>query len=263
MKMSKVMVCGLFTIAVPLSLPGQWQRIGLDQKRGFFTDVPEPHPLSYFTANPFLRDDSDDLCIRCTAEGKVQSGREYSIRTDVRPVGVLAGYHIVDALYYVSLGRNSNPDQAKWKSVLVQTGPDLYREIFHLQAFYTSVSLTPSRIIQSGSERVLATMDRDGGNGGGCWEGYWWFDQAGPHPLDFSRLKAAVEGRLPGNAAFNISCGNLNLNSEQVQSWVQRSDAQCHACDLLGRLTARFRLNGAIAEPGEIVFKSGDPNKAN
>ncbi len=115
-----------------------------------------------------------DLCIRCTPS------LEYSIRTDVRPVGVLAGYHIVDALYYVSPGRNSNSDQVKWKSILVQTGPDLYREIFHLQVFYASVSLTPSRIIQSGSESVLATMDSDGGNGGGCWEGYWWFDQAGP-----------------------------------------------------------------------------------
>jgi hypothetical protein len=237
-------------------LSGQWQRISLDQRRGV-TDVPEPHPLSYFTANPFLRHEGGDLCIRCTPS------LEYSIRTHVRPVGVLAGYHIVDALYYVSPGRNSNSDQVKWKSVLVQTGPDLYREIFHLQVFYASVSLTPSRIIQSGSESVLATMDSDGGNGGGCWEGYWWFDQAGPHPLDFSRLKAAVVGGLPGNTAFNITCGNLNLNSEQVQSSVQRSDARCRACDLLGRVTARFRLNGAIAEPGETVFKSVDPDKAN
>jgi hypothetical protein len=70
-------------------------------------------------------------------------------------------------LYFVNAGG------VTWKSVLVQAGEDSYLEIFHLQAFYPDVTLAPSRIVQSGNEGVLVTMDRDGGNSGGCWEGYW------------------------------------------------------------------------------------------
>ena len=101
-------------------------------------------------------------------------------RSMVKPVGVLAGYRVVDVLYYPSPRPNASVTGATWKSILVQTSTDRYTEIFHLQAFYTTASVEPSRILQSGDEPVLVTMDLDGGNGGHCWEGYWWFDSSGP-----------------------------------------------------------------------------------
>jgi hypothetical protein len=169
----------------------------------------------------------------------------------VKPVGVLAGYRVVDVLYYPSPRANASVTEAKWKSILVQTGTDRYVEIFHLQAFYTTASVEPSRILHSSNEAVLVTMDLDGGNGGGCWEGYWWFDSTGPHPLDFSRLETAIRERLSAahqeDARVQISCSNLNLNSQQVNSGVQKSQAQCQACDRVGKLTARFRLDEALS----------------
>jgi hypothetical protein len=162
-------------------------------------------------------------------------------------------------LYYVNARANPNHDQVKWKSILVRVGPDRYREIFHLQAFYSTVSIARSQIIQSGRERVLATMDSDGGNGGSCWEGYWWFDSLGPHALDFSHLRAAVLSRVPGDSRFGMTCSNLDLQSEQFQSWVQEANAQCHACGNLGEVTAQFRLKGAIIEPVAVSFKPAEP----
>ena len=251
-----------FAAAVPAS--AQWRRVVLSGK-GESVDVPAPHALSYFTANPFLRDDGNEFCEICTPSGKAASSQKYTIRSMVKPVGVLAGYTVVDVLYYPSplALANASVTAAKWKSILVQTGTDRYREIFHLQAFYTTASVEPSRIIQSGNEPVLVTMDLDGGNGGGCWEGYWWFDSTGPHPLDFSRLEAAIRERLSAahqeDARVQISCANLNLKSQQVNSGVQKSHAQCRACDWVGKLTARFRLDGV--QPVAVEFYPENPQQ--
>ncbi len=237
-------------MALPVS--GQWQRVILSGK-GERKDTPQAHSLKYFTADPARRDDGGDL----------GHPNEYSFRAVTKPVGELAGYGILDVLYYIR-GRGSAlqfapGDQVKWKSILVRTGVDRYREIFHLQALYTNVSLAHSRIVQSGNERILATMDSDGGNGGGCWEAYWWFDSAGPHSLDFSRVAAAIKARTPANTVAPISCSHLDPAAQKISSWVQKADAACRACDFVGRATAGFRLDGPIAWPVSIIFEPGDP----
>jgi len=235
-----------------------WQRIVYSGK-GSFTDSPPPHALGYFTANPFLHDEGDDLCADCTPPGRLKSAATYSIRTVVSLVGTLHGYRILDVLYYVARRDSPANDEVKWKSILVQVAPDRYREIFFLSTFYVTVAISPSQIVQSGTEPVLATMDSDGGNGGGCWEGYWWFDSTGPHPLDFSPLAAAIAKRTPPNSRYNLSCSSLNLAASQVQTGVQKADANCHACDWIGQVTARFRLHGPLVTPVEITFDRTDP----
>lgn len=248
----------LLLLVSVLPASGQWERVVMSGK-GINRDVPSPHPLSYFTTNPFLRDDGNDLCVSCTPEGRAKAAEKYSVRAEVKAVGVLAGFRILDLLYYVSSREHPHLDGVKWKFILVQVGPDRYREIFHLQAFYTTVSLSPSRIIQSGSEHVLASMDRDGGNGGGCWEGYWWFDKSGPHALDFSLMKAAISARVPQNSRFEMTCSHLDLKSERIRSAAQDSQAECMACGYLGAVTASFHLDGPILKPGDINFKPEKP----
>ena len=250
--------CFLMGLCLCVPLPGQWQRVVYSGK-GEFKDIPAPHPLSYFIANPFLRDDGDDLCADCTPQGKLNSARRYAIRTEVKPVGTLSGYRVFDALYHVSEQPSADMGQVKWKSILVEVSHDRYREIFHLQAFYTTISIRSSRIIQSGGEKVLATMDSDGGNGGGCWDGYWWFDSTGPHSLDFSELRAAIEKRVPVKTRFNYLCSSLDVKAQQVQSGVQRNDSTCHACDWVGEVTAQFRLKGALVVPLKVIFKAELP----
>jgi len=250
-------------VAVGFPLSAQWQRSVISGK-GEFVDFPGAHPLSYFTADPFLRDDGNEFCTLCTPADKAESARTYAIRSVVKPVGILGGFRIVGVLYYVHARGDAGASAARWKSILVRVAPDTYREIFHLQAFYTTVSLGAARIVQSGAERVLATMDTDGGNGGGCWEGYWWFDDNGPHPLDFSPLEAAIRERLSKlheeNATFQVLCSNLDLSSQQVKAGIQKAHAQCHACDWIGEVTARIRLDGALVKPVAIEFQPTGAN---
>lgn len=248
----------LLTAALCLPANAQWSRTVFSGK-GESQDIPSPHPLNYFTANPFLRDDGNDLCALCTPEGRAKSALKYSIRVVVRPVGTLAGFRILDALYYGGELNHPGSTGINWKSILVRVGPNRYKEIFHLQESGTTRPIEPSSIVSSDGEQVLATMNSDGGNSGGCWDGYWWFDRAGPHRLDFSRVEAAIKNDLPENTRFSIQCSNLDLKSELIRSGVQKSDAQCHACDWIGEVTAKFRLAGPIVEPISVNFKPGDP----
>lgn len=258
MRSPTLLLFALLAVALCLPASAQWSRTVFSGK-GESQDSPPPHPLNYFTANPFLRDDGNDLCVLCTPEDRAKSALRYSIRVVVRPVGTLAGYRILDVLYNGSQLDHPGSAEINWKSILVRVGPNRYKEIFHLQESGTTRPIEPSSIISSGSERVLATMNSDGGNGGGCWDGYWWFDRAGPHSLDFSRVEAAIKRGLPENTRFSIQCSNLDLKSELIRRGVQESDAQCHACDWIGEVTARFRIAGPIVEPTAINFKPADP----
>jgi hypothetical protein len=257
MRTAKTAVVTVMTIALSIPLSAQWRRVVFSGK-GQFVDEPAAHPLSYFTAKPFLRDDGAEFCVSCTPSGKAESARRYVIRPLVKPVGVLAGFRIVDIFYHANTRGTASATGTKWKSILVQVGPDRYKEIFHLQAFYTAASLGPTRILRSGNESVLATMDFDGGSGGGCWDGYWWFDNEGPHPLDFSALEASIRERLSAehaNAAkVQILCGALNLESQEVKSTIQESHAPCRSCGIIGEVMARFRLDGALVVPVAIDF---------
>ncbi len=120
---AKTILVVLFVAAPSIPATAQWQRLVFGGK-GNTMDTPSQHPLSYFTANPFLRDETDDLCGLCTPVGKEKSAQRYLIRTEVKPVGVLAGYRILDVLFYVgSLETNTKLTEVKWKSILVQVGP--------------------------------------------------------------------------------------------------------------------------------------------
>jgi len=166
------LLCALLAVALCPPASAQWSRTVFSGK-GEAQDIPSPHPLNYFTANPFPRDDGNDLCALRTPEGRAKSVLKNSIRVVVRPVGGLAGYRILDILDYGSELNHPGSTEINWKSILVRVGPDRYKEIFHLQESGTTRPIERSSIVSSGSERVLPTMNSDSGNGGGCWDGYW------------------------------------------------------------------------------------------
>jgi len=246
--------CSLFLLLAPLAL-AQWQRIVFSGK-GEFRDVPAPHPLAYFTADPFLRDDGGDFCEVCTPP----DNERYVITSDAHRLGTLASFPLLEILYRISSREKGEPAEIDWKSILVQTGDDSYREIYHLQFSGGGPStLTSAEIVKVGDEEILATHDPDGGVGGGCWEGYWWFSLSGPHRLDFSQVSAAITKQVPSGSSFVTTCWAMNLDQEEINSGVQKGDARCRACDMLGEVTTRFRLRGAVAEPVSVEFVAAPP----
>lgn len=250
---------GLFFVLLAGPSYGKWQRI-VTSGKGEWKDVPVPHSLSYFTANPFLRDDAGDFCIVCnTAQGRADSARKYIAESNVLPVGTLAGFKIFDVLYRVGPRKDGKPTVVNWKSILIQTGHDQYREIFHAQEYYCNCPLSPSEIVQVGNEQMLVTKDSDGGNGGGYIEAYWSFDRSGPHEINFSPILAAIikyaAKRFGPAKNFQIGYWGTYPKQNEVKAWLQKAPAQCRACGALGTAVVGFRLVGAVAEPASFSFE--------
>lgn len=246
----------LFVICLPAN--AQWQRIvAIDTD--YPPDTPAPHALSYWTSDPIQRNEGNSLCLGCRLEdGYVVSTQDYKAACKVSKIGVLSNYAIkqIDCRIGGDSEVSTMFTKGAYKFILVQTGPDQYREIYHLQDGGGEFQpLKPARIIDIGAESILATYDPDSGNGGGCSDGYWWFDTAGPHQVDFSAVSGAIAQRLPHNATFTMGCWALDLDHQQIKTWAQRADAECHACGGIGEVTAHFTLSGAKAEPGVIEFQ--------
>ncbi len=244
-----------------LTLPswGQWQRQVFTVK-GNWRDQAVPHPLSYYTANPFLRDDGNLLCMKCdTADGKAATAEQYAFALHQRQVGTLAGFNILEISYQFTDRQQRDAGDVWWKSILVQTKKDTdeYAEIYHLQTWMRPDDLKPTEILHASNEDILGTRDFEGGNGGYCWETYWWFDDAGPHEVDFSAVVSAMDKRVPVHTTYRSDCWALNISKEEISSPVQKGDAQCHACDYVGTVTAHFQFKGASAEPRKVEFRPG------
>jgi hypothetical protein len=115
-------------LAALLALPAlaQWNRYASSGK-GEAISIAEPRPLSYFTGEGRLRDDSGNVynCEICTPAQKAQLLAEAV--PEVSRVGKVGEYTIYDILYV-------NPANSIWgrKSILVQTTKDQYREISYI-----------------------------------------------------------------------------------------------------------------------------------
>jgi hypothetical protein len=270
-RISRIVLCWL--LLVPCAGWGQWNRLILSPK-GRRMQLGTAHPLNYFTANPFLRDDDHDFCRLCVPSDT----EKFDVDTEVHSIGTLSGFPVVEIFYRFRPKGDAEWGLVKWKSILVQTKADQmkadqtdadqkeanqpgerqYIEIYHLQAYYTTASLGPAWIAQSGTEQVLATNDSDGSNGGGCFDGYWSFDAGGPTPLDFSAVWREIEKRIPDGAKYTTHCHALHLEQQTIESSVQSPDAECHACGRLGTVAVKFRLEGWHVEPVSVDFRAGE-----
>jgi len=219
-------------------------------------DISSAHPLAYFTRNPFLRDDSSSLCTDCrSAEGKANSASNYKANVKVRQVGVLSGLPVLE-VDYAFTDRQDDSFIERWISILVETGPHAYNEIYHLQVEGgIALPIKPARIVQVPGGDILMINNSDGGNGGGCYEGYWRITGSGNTQIDFSPLRKAVEAHIPAGTTYTSSCLALDLDNHMLRSGVQKANPECHACDWVGEVTAHFRLEGDGAEATDVVYQ--------
>lgn len=255
----------LLLLVAASSAPAQWHRLLLSGK-GNSRSPAAAHPLAYFTDNPFLRDDGDSLCTDCrTPAGKAASATRFVARVTRHPIGRIHGIPVLELDYSFALRdnqttQNSSQELAStltWVSILVQSSPAQYREIFHLQD--PPASLKPARIVHLPGGDILAFNSSDGGNGGGGFEGYWQVTPTGAPEIDFTPLTRAITARIPPRTRFTSSCWALDLDHARIHSAVQKADATCHACDYTGTVDATFRLEAHVAQPVKIVYTPGQP----
>src|SRR5262249_3124095 len=206
-------------------------------------DTPQPHALSYFTEDPFLRDDGNDFCVLCTSDEKAKLHLTWKARTEILRLGVLGGFTIFDALYYFQ--DSEKPD---WKFILVKTGLDEYREIFHVQRTQIDQYIGPSHIVTIGNNQILDARAFVGGNKGLKYGDYFWFGKNGAVVVDVEgpALKAAVP-RLPrGTKIF----GDVEVNFPTLTARVPVTNRDASLC-CSGSVEIKFKLvNGQIVVIG-------------
>ena len=181
----KTLALLILASAPALPMGGTWQRHLVNSDR---FDVSEPHPLAYFTEYPLLLE--LDPCDDCSPEKRSAQAKEMGFTSEVAFVGTLEGFAIYDVFY------RSQEERERWKSILVRTGKDEYREIYHTESFGPAGgSPLSAKIITVGKEQLLQTR---------CWDGprsyqddYWFFDKAGPTIVDFSPILTAARSVLP------------------------------------------------------------------
>lgn len=238
----------------------QYQRTVYSGK-GEIQDVSSSHPLSYWTDDPIARDDGGDLSVGYKApNGKVIGKQDYQSKVELHRIGTIDNREIVEVVYRIRSDVVELGSEFLWHILLVSTRPGQFAEIFHLQASGGPVTLALSRIVEVGHERILATYNPDGGNGGGCWEGYWWFDSAGPHPVSFDPVYKAIGERTPKDSTFAVGCWTIDLDQHQIHTNVQKINAECRACGQLGTATADFEVVHGVAKPTKVEFDSDPEN---
>jgi hypothetical protein len=240
----------LLMVITPLLLSAALQR-KIQTAKGETMDTPVPHQLSYWTSDPLKLDRDQDLSIGYRAnDGKLITSRDYKVNQQITHLGAIDGFNILQILTTIHarprvIASNlATADPFQWKSMLVQYGnTEQYVEIYRLQAgggLYEPFK--PATIYGNGPNTILGTYDPDTGNGGGCDDGYWWFDQSG------------ADKAIPKNGRYFLNCFALHPEQSELESWVQKKDAVCHACGGLGHIYAKYKIEHGAAIPVSIRF---------
>ncbi len=254
-----------FSILMPGLLAAQHLQPRIETEKGGTRGALAAHPLRWWTSNPLRLDTSGDLMLGFKApDGLPITAKDYRVEQQVVPIGVLAGHEIVQVNTSITPGSRviaagfavGGGDAAEWKDLLAGTGKSgMFAELYGLRIDGGRlVRESKARVYGFGLNAILGTYDPDTGNGGGCWEGYWWFDRFGPHEVDFAPFLTAVSRALPADATFTPGCWALHPDASQLKSGVQRRDAQCHACGGLGEVTASYRIEHGLAKPVSVSF---------
>lgn len=226
-------------------------------------DAGTPHPLSWWTQDA-LRLDTDGMLHIGRGPSKVAASH-YAFRSTVSTIGTLSGHKIlqvVTSIYprneVIASGWSNvgNPDN-QWKTLLVRSGDsEEYVELYRVQSSSGEyiLPLKPAAIYGSGPDAILATNDPISGNGAGCTDGYWWFDEAGAHAIDFSPLLKAVNRAVPRNTVYTSNCWAMDPAKLELRAPIQRADAQCHACGWIGEVRARYKIEHGAALPVSVHF---------
>jgi hypothetical protein len=161
---------------VEVGQPGPWKRHVITAKGEWF-DSSTAHSLAYFTQYPLLLD--EEFCYLCTPGKRLADAKAAKEpRAEVHLVGKIRGLLIYDVFY------RFNDGTVAWKSILVKTGPDRYREIYRREPTQVDARVLPSTLVRIGQETLLHARYSVGGNGGEFEDDYYSFRQNGPIRVD-------------------------------------------------------------------------------
>lgn len=275
----------LAAASVILGVPAhaQWERIQVDWTgtRGIRERISRrdsAYPLQFYLTPSADRDFDNSLCLGCDMEGHRLGLQDFTIEISQRVIGQYRGRNIVQIVlsFFVapSMQRRYRQEAARehtsadafpgsfekpvseWKSIVVESSAGKYRELYFLIDTGTWIRpLSTAHVLTAGGIQVLVTVDPFNFRAGGCTDGYWVLEPAGPALIDFSEVQKEIEKVIPPDAApSDTRCDALSMDKLLVSSPVRRKHAECQACDNFGTAVVHFRLDGNRALPVSSSF---------
>lgn len=215
------------------------------------------HPLQYYLStlrqNEFLRAETDNCAFASVC-------RDLSVDLSDKQIGAPFGKKIFQIVYTLKTksedgGNWSN--RSYWKSIVAQSSPGMYREIFLLKNEGAFWSWPPSTagMVSIGDTKLLSTKDATTSRDMWCTGAFWVLEKSGPVPADFSAVKLAIDHALPaGTYAVTPLCAAVNLERLEARVEVQDKNAECRACGFEGSVTAKFKFEGSRAVSTSATF---------
>jgi hypothetical protein len=170
--------------------------------------------------------------------------RETKRRVELRLVGKIRWFAVYDLFYYAG-----DEPAAGLKSILVQTGPDAYQEIYY--DVPTEGHPNPSFLVTHGRDTLLCVADNVY-----KWdaeEECFWFATDGIVRLDFSPVWRAAQKAIP--AGRRVWEYNLKARSSFTRMTIPvgiRYEQSSRCCDT-GVVSVRFRI-----ERGRVIVTHTD-----
>jgi len=190
-KAASVKLAVLTTISGCLFAAG-WERQVMTAT-GIRQDTPPPHPLSYFTRYPSLRDETSAFCPLCPPRKRLALARQQKENAKVRLIGNIGNFATYDVLCFFG-----DDDKPAWKSLLVRT-----------------------ELVRLGSQTLLGLKDD-------CYrqdiiQQYFWFGSGFPVPVDLNPIWQAAQAAVPYKTAvwggYDFPAGRMQVGLITDPDW--------------------------------------------
>jgi hypothetical protein len=221
------------------------------------------HPLQYYVSaerrQEFLRAETDDCAIKPVCD-------ELKVEVSQQEIGAPFGKKILQVLYVMKTpdARDGSANQSPrpfWKSILAESLPGMYREIFLLRNEGAFWAWPPSTAVvtKAADTKTLFTNDSTSSRDMWCTGEFWVLEKSELTPVDFSAVSAAIDKAVPaGTSVITPMCAAVMLEKLEVRAAVQKSNTECRACGLEGSVVVKFKLEGSRVVPvSSRVLKDG------
>ncbi len=263
--MRRIALAAALLVAVCPTALAQSERIemGWTGENGYFerrtpgSDHPLPYYISAERQQEFLRAETDDCASKSVCD-------ELKVEVSQQEIGAPLGKEILQIIYALKTNTDDaahqpagQPPQPYWKSIVAETVPGMYREVFLLRnegGFWAWPPSTPS-VTMAGETKVLFTSDSTSSRDMWCTGEFWIWQASELTPIDFSAVLTAIDKAVPaGTGAITPLCAAVALEKLEARSSVQKSNAECRACGIEGSVVVKFKLEGSRAVPMSSAF---------
>lgn len=210
---------------------GSWERHVYTGIGEGYVYAPPPHPLSFLRMHPCLRPAELERVGQCFADGKPPADAFKVLRTDLKLVGKVDGFSIFELSYYFD-----DSNTIGMSSVLVQTGPDEFHEIYDSEVIGPGAGLESRVVDADGTQLLEVTYFTGGAYDGGLRHFLAFFGKDGPTHLDFTPVYEAA-GKAGGGWELGAEFDFANMT---WTSSINPEGLKMSCCT--GNVTVTFRV---------------------